>query len=275
MERYITIQEWMLQLGITGNELLVFAVIFGFSQDMATEYKGGYKWLADLLQISKNTVINALASLEEKKLIIKRTENNNGVISNRYSINPDFGTPYQKLVGGDYQKLVEGTTKNWYQNIYKGNNKEKISSLSPSEYKYSSVDNFDISQKVSNQTAKIPPYSYFLKRFNEICTSLPKCLKLSDSRKEMIKKRWEEYGDDVFKVFEKAQASDFISGRNGVWSGANFDWVMKSSNFLKILEGTYDNERYKPEIKTTIYRNIKAAKDFDPGSDWKSESMDF
>lgn len=82
--------------------------------------------------------------------------------------------------------------------------------------------------------------------YNEICTSLPKCTKVSERRKKLIDARLRNYTvDDIKKVFELANESDFLSGRNGRWNGCNFDWLLNTNNFLKVIEGTYSNDKNK------------------------------
>lgn len=40
-----------------------------------------------------------------------------------------------------------------------------------------------------------------------------------------------------------AEASDFLSGCNGAWTACNFDWLLNTENFLKVLEGNYKNKQ--------------------------------
>lgn len=43
-------------------------------------------------------------------------------------------------------------------------------------------------------------------------------------------------------AIEKAWQSDFLCGRTPkAWMGCNFDWLCKSANFTKLMEGNYDN----------------------------------
>lgn len=44
-------------------------------------------------------------------------------------------------------------------------------------------------------------------------------------------------------IFKAVEESDYLSGRNGVWSSCGFDWVLKPSSLTKIYEGTYANKR--------------------------------
>lgn len=80
--------------------------------------------------------------------------------------------------------------------------------------------------------------------WNTICTSLPKVKVLHDKRKEKIKLRLKEMGsiEKVREVFLKIEASAYCTGNKG-WK-ATFDWVMDNpSNWVKVIEGNYDNNQ--------------------------------
>ena len=98
---------------------------------------------------------------------------------------------------------------------------------------------------------KIYPYQGIVDRWNSTCGKiLPKVLKLSESRRGKIKARLLELGGEekwlptVDTIFRKIVASDFLCGRSGgkgSWT-ATFDWLFDSPrNWVKILEGNYDN----------------------------------
>jgi predicted phage replisome organizer len=86
-------------------------------------------------------------------------------------------------------------------------------------------------------------YQKIINMYNDTCVSFPKITKLSDSRKKAIKARLNTYSyDDFQKLFNKAEASDFLKGKNSRdWQG-NFDWLIKDSNMAKTLDGNYDNK---------------------------------
>lgn len=78
--------------------------------------------------------------------------------------------------------------------------------------------------------------------YNTTCPSLPSIKSLSDARRKAIKARLNQYSpDDIQEAFEKAEASDFLKGKNDRNWTANFDWIMKDANLAKILDGNYDN----------------------------------
>ena len=78
--------------------------------------------------------------------------------------------------------------------------------------------------------------------YNTICVSFPKVLSLSGARKKTIRARLNTYSEDeIIEAFRKAEASDFLKGKNNRDWQANFDWIMKDSNLAKVLDGNYDN----------------------------------
>ena len=69
---FITIQGWMrTELNLSGNELIVYAIIYGFSQNKNGAFTGSLRYLADWVGCSKRTVMRTLNGLVEKKFITK------------------------------------------------------------------------------------------------------------------------------------------------------------------------------------------------------------
>lgn len=69
---FITIQGWMrTKLNLKGNELLIYALIYGFSQDGNAKFNGSRKYIADWCGCSLDTVDRSLGSLVGKGLIAK------------------------------------------------------------------------------------------------------------------------------------------------------------------------------------------------------------
>lgn len=91
------------------------------------------------------------------------------------------------------------------------------------------------------------PYAAIMDEYNAVCVSLTPIKVMSEKRKKEAKTRFlREFRGDMGEVrafFRKVEASDFLCGRNGHGWTASFDWLMKSANAIKVLEGTYDNKR--------------------------------
>ncbi len=78
--------------------------------------------------------------------------------------------------------------------------------------------------------------------FNSLCPSYPSIRSLSEARKKAIKARLITYNIDDFRdLFYKAEASDFLKGKNDRNWSANFDWLIKDASMAKVLDGNYDN----------------------------------
>ena len=72
-DNYICIQGWMiLDLELKGNELLVYACIYGFSQAENQVFSGGLQYLADWTRSTKRGVMKTVKSLVEKGLVEKK-----------------------------------------------------------------------------------------------------------------------------------------------------------------------------------------------------------
>lgn len=79
--------------------------------------------------------------------------------------------------------------------------------------------------------------------FHEICKSYPRVRAMSENRRKAINARLRTHSvDEIKEVFEKAENSDFLKGKNQRNWSANFDWLMKDGNFCKVLDGNYDNK---------------------------------
>ena len=80
--------------------------------------------------------------------------------------------------------------------------------------------------------------------YHSICVSFPKVRTLTENRKKAINARMRTgYTlEDFKKLFEKAENSDFLKGKNNRNWSADFDWLIKDANMAKVLEGKYDNK---------------------------------
>lgn len=79
--------------------------------------------------------------------------------------------------------------------------------------------------------------------YHEICKSFPSVRSVSDARKKAIRARLNTYTLDDFRiVFENAEASSFLKGKNDRNWQATFDWLLKDANMAKVLEGNYKDK---------------------------------
>lgn len=118
-KNFITVQGWMAQnLNLKGNNLLTFALIFGFCQDKESQFKGSLKYICEWLQCSRGTAMNALSFLVENDMIVKKVISKNLVTFNEYTISERV---VQILNGGGTNIERGGGTKIEPNNIVLNN----------------------------------------------------------------------------------------------------------------------------------------------------------
>ena len=98
--------------------------------------------------------------------------------------------------------------------------------------------------KIKNKNIDTIEYNKIMQLYNTLCPSLPSVRSLSESRKKAIRARMHTYTvDDFKKLFEKAEASDFLKGANDRNWSATFDWLIKDANMAKVLDGNYNKKK--------------------------------
>ena len=130
--------------------------------------------------------------------------------------------------------LTSSCEKNAYQEVEDFNdynNKETIKKETRSN-----------KQVIGENTKRNSRSQELVDLFNSICISLPQVTVLSTRRERTINTMLKEFTAEQFiTVFKKAEASKFLTGRNGKAWRANFDWLINASNFVKVLDGNYDD----------------------------------
>ena len=121
MNEYIVIQDWMIEKHkLKGIQLIVYAVIYGFSQDGESKFTGSSKYLMKWAGCSRTAVINALKELADKGLIIKDDRLFNNMNFPVYSANVggciESVQGVQKVDRGCTES-VQGCTESLHNNI--------------------------------------------------------------------------------------------------------------------------------------------------------------
>lgn len=117
---FITILAWMKHLKASLVEKMVFAIIYGFSKDRRSDFRGSRQYLADWCECSTKTIDRALASLCDAGYIIKREEVVKEVKFCHYTVNFDtldkMSIPWTKCPEGG-EILTETEDKLSHNNI--------------------------------------------------------------------------------------------------------------------------------------------------------------
>ena len=221
------------QFGPTG-----YLVFFGTLEIYAREFKPEVCWKLD---ISLRYLCSKLV-LTRRSVVIKVLEYIHSC--NKWEVTFVGDRVYVKahkfraLVDEYTQKLIKENREEL--SILSGENPESVGPIEEEE------------EEEEEEYIRVPPnpplkgravpYQKIVSLYNEICVSMPRVRKL-DERKRDIAARWKANPSlETFEdVFRRAEASDFLAGRTDRWQGANFDWLMKPKNFIKVLEGNYSN----------------------------------
>lgn len=204
------------------------------------------KMLADELDFEENTVRLALEALEQLGMVVT----DNGFFS---------------IAGWEEHQNIEGMERIREQTrkrVAKHREKQKLLQGSVTVTQGNATD-IEEEKEEEIERDKID-YKGIVATFNYVCVSFPSVRALSDARKKAIKARLNNYSVEDFKtLFEKAEASSFLKGKNSSNWSATFDWLIKDSNMAKVLDGNYDDRAGSPGPDHQSYRKQSKAEELD------------
>ena len=152
-ENHLTIDGWMINnLDLKGNELIIYALIYGFSQDGESEFYGSRSYIAEWCNSSLPTVDKALNKLIRKGFILKRVETINNITFNRYKVNlgvvKKLYRGSKETLGGVVKKLYRGSKETLYNNIEYNikDNIEDILTNKEEDFDYDWINGSDINE---------------------------------------------------------------------------------------------------------------------------------
>ena len=215
-KNYITILGWMVnELSLSGNDLICYAVIYGFSQD-DNFWEGSQSYLSDWLGVSRRTVIDILKRLISNGLIAKQ----------EYEVNKVKFCKYKAIVPNTIRcedSAQVGSEDSAHGNNNSNNKEEKDKSFSKKEH----ID-----------------YNAIVKCWNETNPTLSNVRMLNDDRKKQIRNLLASNNatvDDLMKAIKIISMSSFCQGKNDRNWRASFDWLIKDTKscFSRLFEGAY------------------------------------
>lgn len=96
------------------------------------------------------------------------------------------------------------------------------------------------------------PHTAIIDLYHSICPFGSQIREWTPSRQQVLRARWREKSQRQNlewwqRFFEYVAASDFLSGKTTTPGRKPFqlglDWLLKSENFVKVIEGKYENEK--------------------------------
>jgi hypothetical protein len=84
--------------------------------------------------------------------------------------------------------------------------------------------------------------------YNSILPELAAIKVLNENRKRTLRQRWNENPDQQTldfweRFFNYVRTIPFLMGENDRNWQPNFDWLIKSNNFIKVIEGYYERQQ--------------------------------
>ena len=132
IDNYITVPGFaIVELGLSGNELLCYSLIFGFTQDSETEFRGSLNYVSSALNVTKQNAKKIIDRLVERGLIEKREMYFSGVkfchyVAKRYGVAEIATGRCQNNNGGVAEIATGGMVEKATNNNKKDNDIDKI-----------------------------------------------------------------------------------------------------------------------------------------------------
>jgi len=210
------------------------------------QYVSGRIELAKRLKQSEQQIRTSISRLEKLEIITTTS-------TNKYSL--------YTIVNYDiYQESSQQSTSESTFN-QPSNNQQSTTKQECKEFKNEKNTDAVASDVDSNaDDGKIPPcpHKEIIGLYERILPMLPEVLVWNAKRSKLLKDRWSwvltetkksgkryavdrQSGIDFFeRYFKYVASSNFLTGRNGVWTMCNIDWLLNAGNFAKVIEGNYD-----------------------------------
>jgi len=223
----ISLKYMKFHLDISSEEIL--GAIKGLGRGLLgadLEIKSGTKiYLKNFLKHQKNLPLNPFNSFHKQTLTI---------LSGEF----DFVQKYPFLsnleVSGTNQKTGEKINEILINYIIKNQGLNSPLVKVKVEVNSKSNEKGGVGEKTKIEFQKIVDI------FNSVCKNLPQVSKITKQREISINARLQEYGlSKIGEVFQNVSNSQFLNGANDRGWKADFDWVINPNNFIKILEGKY------------------------------------
>jgi hypothetical protein len=218
------------ELKLSGNNLIIFALIYGFSKDDAHKFSGSIDYICKWTNLSRPTVIATLKTLTECGYLNKEELVVNNVKTCLYTTN--------------YNSIIEGS-KETLPVVKKFNQGGKETLLN--------IDIYNDNDKSLSTTNNKQNTDEIKDKWEETNPNLPSIRCFNEKRKKALRTLLKNNNatiDDLYKVFEIISVCSFCQGSNDRGWTATLDWVLNDTKscFNRLLEGAYafnDSEKQK------------------------------
>ena len=250
---YINIQSFMVtELELKGNELLVYAIIYGFSQTNGTYFSGSTQYLADWTNSTRQGIMKNLKSLIDKGLIEKVGENQQ---VNYYKalrpvnkVNQSTELTRKQSLQGAKQSLQEEVTE------FTGTCKQSLHSNI-----YNKLDN-NINNNSSSVDESTQPQHLEEKAIefrNDIIELKDIIINSTGENPQTVDMVFKPvmYRDIIKPLLAKIKASKFLMGEKDI--KPKLYTFVRQDRINEILAGLYDDFEKKKTVEVIPVENLK------------------
>ena len=209
---YITIQWWMrTDLNLSGNELIVYAIIYGFSQNKQGEFTGSAQYLADWVGCTRRTVMTILNKLVEAKLISK-TElilNNN---EKRVSYHAERGCEKTSQGVKNFHRGCEKISQGGVKNFHRGCEKFSHNITIDKNNKYTDRDN---NVHSCSESLEETPEEFFERAWQYYPNKRGKGQVSKKSKERLMGHGWDNVKRAIDRYLEDLKKDEWRHAQNG------------------------------------------------------------
>lgn len=202
----------------------------------------GYPALSRQLGISIQSVRTAIKHLKlTNEITVKST--------NRFSIVTIVN--WEKYQGGKTRLTGKTTDKLTVS-------QQSTNSQLTTEKEYKNKELKNIKEEIYKEEKSISnsDYEKVQEIFNKTCIFFKPCSVITKTRSDKIKKLLNQFSfEEIKEVFEKANSSGFLQGKNEYGWVASFDWLIEIDNFVKVKEDCFGSSQ---KIKEPVPEVSKA-----------------
>lgn len=224
---YITIQGWMrTDLNLSGNELIVYAIIYGFSQNGHGEFKGTAQYLADWVGCTRRTITSILKKLVEENVICRRVvflENDEKRVFYQAK------TPWEEMSQGcekisqGCEKISQGEVKNFPRGCEKntqGVGKNVTGGTKNFPIDNTSYINRDITKNTNNvhscsESLEETPEEFFERAWQYYPNKRGKGQVSDKSKERLMSHGWDNVKRAIDRYLEDLKKDEWRKAQNG------------------------------------------------------------
>lgn len=227
----------------TGQVSLYFALLHVCNRSNWTEwFAAPNQVLSVLTGLSRSGILKARNELKQRGLIDFQEKATKATkykitIANSTQVSTQISVQNSAQIGVQNSAQISDT-------LYKHKQKHKLNKKSTAD-------------AVQEKSAPFEDQIIAIRElYDSVCGSYPRPVNLSEARKEELRARLSDgyTVKDFRKLFELAEASDFLKGENDRGWSATFDWLIADANMAKVLDGNYENRSSAKNTKKLASR---------------------